>query len=77
MFGVRYSYFFCGYKHLNTPRIRCILMDTRKYDLTKTVRITLDIHERIDNLRGKDETYNTVIARGISALEAKLRTEKE
>ena len=52
-------------------------MDTRKYDLTKTVRITLDIHERIDKLRGKDETYNTVIARGISALEAKLRISEE
>lgn len=61
---------------LNTQRIPCIFMDARRYDLTKTVRITLDVHTRIDALRLKDETYNTVIERAITTLEKKA-TKKE
>ena len=53
-------------------------MDTGKYNAVKTVRITEHVHERLDALRGKDETYNTVIDRVLAQVEAKLGTsEKE
>jgi len=35
-------------------------MDCGKYN-TKTLRITEKTHQRLDTIRRKDETYNTVI----------------
>lgn len=68
---------FCSYKHLNIPHIHGILMMTDKYNQTTTIKVTIDVHDRIDALRGKDETYNTVVDRALSSLEAKLRTEQK
>ena len=80
-FNISYATVWNWVNILNKPKRLIRYEGTKKspqrYTITITVRITLDIHERIDNLRGKDETYNTVIARGISALEAKLRTSEE